>query len=407
MQIPLMPALRILHVAPYGGDAWAYGGIPRLARAMTVGLARRGHHVTLVTTDACDATSRLQQHAGRPRRARASQIVDGVHVEIFPNLSNRTAYHWQLFMPLGLAAFMRRHAGSFDVAHLHACRNLPGAIAAYYLERARVPYVIAPNGTAPLMERRRYAKRAFDLVAGRRVLRQAHRVIAVSQAETRQLQPLGVPDDRVRVIPNPIDLDEFAAPVRRGYLRRAHGLSDAPLVLYLGKLTPRKRVDDLVRAFARLRRTDARLVIAGNDMGSGARIRRLVAQLGLEQRTTFTGLLRGAARLEALADADVVAYPAEHEIFGLVPLEALLAGTPAIVADDSGCAEVISAVGGGLVVGLGDVGRLARAIDDVLTAPTLWRTQAGEAAARVRSGFGSDRVCGRLSELYEELVTSA
>src|SRR6185503_1445919 len=52
-------SVRILHVTPYSADAWAYGGIPRLVAALTRGLARRGHRVTICTTDACDASSRL------------------------------------------------------------------------------------------------------------------------------------------------------------------------------------------------------------------------------------------------------------------------------------------------------------------------------------------------------------
>ena len=60
---------------------------------------------------------------GTGRRSAA----DGVEWRVFPNLSNRLAYHLQLFLPLGLGQYLRRHAGSFDVAHLHACRNMPGA----------------------------------------------------------------------------------------------------------------------------------------------------------------------------------------------------------------------------------------------------------------------------------------
>src|SRR3990172_7358711 len=60
--------VRILHVTPYSADAWAYGGIPRLLDSLTRGLARRGHDVTVCTTDACDALERLPADApGRGR----------------------------------------------------------------------------------------------------------------------------------------------------------------------------------------------------------------------------------------------------------------------------------------------------------------------------------------------------
>ena len=89
-----------------------------------------------------------------------------VELRVFPNVSNRLAYDCQCFLPLGLSGYLKRHAAAFDVAHLHACRNLPGVIAARHLQDAGVPYVLAPNGTAPNLERRRAAKRVFDAVFG-------------------------------------------------------------------------------------------------------------------------------------------------------------------------------------------------------------------------------------------------
>jgi glycosyltransferase involved in cell wall biosynthesis len=177
--------------------------------------------------------------------------------------------------------------------------------------------------------------------------------------------------------------------------------------MFLGQLTPRKRLDVLVRAFAKLERTDGRLVVAGNDMGAEKDIRALVRSVGAEDRTLFTGLLRGRQRLEALADADVVVYPSEHEVFGLVPFEALLAGTPVIVAGDSGCGDEVRATGGGQVVPLGDVDAATRAIRLALDAPERWRAEAARAAERVKAAYGSDIVSARIEELYREMVASS
>src|SRR5437764_6547548 len=213
---PEMRTLRILHVTPYFTDAWAYGGIPRVVSALARGLARRGHNVTVCTTDARDDAGRLP--AGETRTAA------GVAVHVFPNFSNRLAYRLQLFLPLGLGPFLARHAAAFDVAHVHACRNMPGAIAARHLRRAGIPYALEPNGTAPIIERRFVAKRAFDAVWGGRVLAGAACLVAVSNAERRQLQELGVDPAKIRLIPNPIDLDEFRRPVERGNFRRRFNL---------------------------------------------------------------------------------------------------------------------------------------------------------------------------------------
>ncbi len=128
---------------------------------------------------------------------------------------------------------------------------------------------------------------------------------------------------------------------------RQHDLGDVPLVVFLGKMTPRKRLDVVMAAMPRVQMRAARLVVAGNDMGSGPAARQLASTLGIAERTQFLGLLTGRARLDLLTDADVVVYPSADEVFGLVPLEALLCGTPVVVADDSGCGEIVGALDGG------------------------------------------------------------
>ena len=121
----------------------------------------------------------------------------------------------------------------------------------------------------------------------------------------------------------------------------------------------------------------------------------------------MVGLLQGRQRLEALADADVLVYPAEQEIFGLVPLEALLTGTPVVVADDSGCGEVVSTVGGGTVIPARNIDALMTAIAGPLDDPERHRAAATAAAVRVRERYSREAVCRALEEVYLELCPSS
>jgi glycosyltransferase involved in cell wall biosynthesis len=390
-----MRTLRILHVVPYYEQAWAYGGIPRLATTMTRALARRGHAVTVCTTDARDSVTRASATGPNPH---------GVDVRIFRNVSNAVAYHFQFFTPVGLRRFLRQSVGSFDIAHLHACHNLPAAIAASELTRAGVPYVVSPNGTAPAIERRITAKQLFTNTIGRSLLPGAARITAVSRAEVTQLRALGLDADSIVHIPNPIDETEFALPLDPSGYRRRVGVDGAPLVVFLGKLTPRKGVGDLVRAFGLLRDPRVSLVIAGNDMGTGRNVLSLIHRLGLDRRVRMTGLLTNRERLNALAAADVVVYPSRDEIFGLVPVEALLAGTPVVVCNDSGCGEVITEIGGGCLAAPGDITALADAIQQILADLPSWRARAKGAALSARRLFGAQVVCQQLESLYSEIV---
>jgi glycosyltransferase involved in cell wall biosynthesis len=425
-----MSALRVLHVTPYFENAWAYGGIPRVVSAQAHALAAAGLHVTVVTTDARDAASRTTKadgELGSRFAPRAERTADGIDVRVFPNISNVLAYRWQFYTPAGLARHLRGHALDFDVAHLHACHNLLTALAAKELRRAGVPYVVQPNGTTRRIERRRTAKRIFDALFERDMLQRASRLIAVTQWERRQLEqvvpaqagvgwsfspaqadlkvrPTDPRESNVRVVPNPLAPMPPCPLPERGGFRQRYSLTDAPLVMYLGMLSPRKHPELLALAVAGLNRKDVQLVFAGNDMGAARRTRETVRRLGLEPRARFTGLITGSARYAALAAADIVVYPSRDEVFGLVPLEALQAGTPVIVSNDAGCGEIFGTVGGGLLVPPGDPRALAAAIDAVLCDLPRWRVEAAQAGTEASRRFHPDAVAAQLEEVYCEAI---
>lgn len=420
-----MGALRILHVAPYFEHAWAYGGIPRVVSAQAHALAAAGHHVTVATTDARDGRTRTSAAGdATPRRfaPRRERTADGIDVLVFPNLSNAAAYRWQFYTPRGFAGWLGAHARDFDVAHLHACHNLLTARGAAMLQRAGVPYVVQPNGTARRIERRRAAKWVFDALFGAELLAHAARIIAVSGSERRQIQELAYPgspfdsqsDDSLAqgrknpgLVPNPLAPLPSCCMPERGWLRERLGLTDGPLLMYLGTLSPRKQPGMLARAASALGRADVQLVFAGNDMGEERAVRRLVRRLGLEPRTRFTGLLTGPSRYAALAAADVVVYPSYGEVFGLVPLEALQAGTPVIVSNDNGCGEIIGEIGGGLLVAPGNPALLAAAVGKILDSLPRWRAAAAQAGAEASRRFHPDVVAAQLEEVYREVVARA
>ncbi len=403
-----MTALHVLHVTPYSEWAWAHGGIPRVVAAQTRGLALAGVTTTVLTTDASDREQRLARPSAEPRQGPFRMTsAAGSEVVVCPNLSNWLAARLRLDLPRGAAAYMVDGGTACSVGHLHACRNLIGVVAARHLVRAGVPFVLQPNGTAPRSERWRLVKTAFDAVFGRSVLHAAAGLITVTEVERRRLAALGLAAP-ITVIPNPVDLDEYAiAPDPEVFRNRWH-LGDRPLVLFLGQLSPRKRIDLALHAIAAIdpaRRPD--LVVAGGDMGRRRSLETLARDLGIAPRVVFTGVLPGRRRLEALAAADAVVYPSRDEVFGLVPLEALLCGSPVVVSGDCGCGEVVAAVGGGLVIEHGRIAALTDAITTLLTSPEAWRQRAADAAVRVRERFSAAAVATQLIDLYQSLADTA
>jgi glycosyltransferase involved in cell wall biosynthesis len=253
------------------------------------------------------------------------------------------------------------------------------------------------------IERRLRAKSIFDKIFGQQILRDAHHFVAVSENEIGQYEQMGIGRDRVSLIYNGIDTTSFKSLPSRGIFREKYGLIGKKIVLFLGKITPRKGVDFLVRAFSGLDRGDSVLVIAGNDMGFKNAVEKVVDEKKVAHRVIFTGLLVGEDKLAAYQDADVLVYPAIHEIFGLVPFEAIMCGTPVIVTDDCGCGGIIGKNDIGYVVKYNDV----RGLKDMLQSVLEDGITAAEKVARgmnfIEKRLSWENIAAKYEEMYLNL----
>ncbi len=382
--------MRILHVIPF--FAPQMGGSAQAAYGAARALATRGHDVTVVAGDYGSRNSRFE--------AAPFQLV------MLPNVTAQSGF----YVTPALWPWLREHIAGFDVIHMHTVRTFQNAVAQHFAARAGVPYVLSAHGTLPVIVQRQLFKRGYDLLFGRRLLAGASRLIAVSQVEADQYRRAGIRGDRVRVVYNGLDTTEFANLPPRNTFRRRHELAPATkVILFLGRLHPVKGINYLIEAFARLLPTtgDAVLLVVGPDAGALANLRLLAARLGIRERVRFLGPLYGSDRLSAMVDADVLASPGVYEIFGLAPFEALMCGTPVVVGDAGGTAQLFGDTGAGYMVSAGDVGGLAAALRRALT-------NRQEAMHKVRAGqsFVCERLDWRvvvrdLEQVYAEAVAKS
>jgi len=311
--------LRVLHVTPYFAPAFAYGGPPRSVLGLCRGLVRAGVGVEVLTTTA-NPGHELPPSPG------AGVQYDGIRVHYVPR-----AFPRRWFRAVKFRTRLRARLRDVDLVHIHGLWNVPGWIAADEARRTRTPYVISPRGMLDDEARRRHAWRKLLAYAciERRSVRSAALLHATSAQERATLVKLGVP---VVMISNGVDIVE-AAPGARGRCRSRLGIpADAPLVTFLGRIHPMKRLDLLAQAFRRVhdRYPDAHLVIAGPDEdGHGAEIQPLFAELGAAVH--WTGELTDDGKAALLADADVLVMCSDSESFGMSVAEALAAAVPVVV----------------------------------------------------------------------------
>ncbi len=365
------------------------GGPTFKVRALAEHLARRGHSVVVLTTSLGP-----QQPPGRIRRG----PVEAIYLK--PWLRYRTTT-WNA----GLVAFCRRELRHFDLVHIFGLYDLLGPLVAHFCRRWQIPYLIEPLGMTRPIDRSFRLKRFWHGLVGRDYLRRAYALVATSEPEYEELLAEGFPARQLFLRYNGIDLSQFADLPPRGAFRRKHGIPlEEPMLLFLGRLIPRKGADLAIEAFARALPAGGRLVVAGPE-GEPEYLRRLrkqSEQLGCAARVLFPGPLLEREKLEALVDADAFLLPSRYENFANTVVEAVACGTPVIVTEQCGVSRLVQDRVG-LVIPR-EVSALTDAIHRLLTDAAL-RERFRSACPDLATALSWDTLAQVTEQQYQKVLT--
>lgn len=215
--------------------------------------------------------------------------------------------------------------GRWDVVHNHGLWLMPNLYAAWAAERIGARLVTAPRGmlSAVALGFSPRRKRAFDLLFQRRALERVDMFHATSESEYAEIRAQGLRQP-VAIVPNGVAL---AGPEQIGC-----GSAAPSTVLSLGRIHPKKGLDQLIRAWARIEAElpGWRLVIRGPDEGGHARdLAVLIRELGLA-RAEIAPAVFGEEKTRVLASAEIFVLPTRSENFAMTVAESLAAGTPVI-----------------------------------------------------------------------------
>lgn len=297
-----------------------------------------------------------------------------------------------------LAALARRTRLDLLVSFLLG----PNIVAIAAGRRAGVP-VVAGERSAPslVLDRSNRALSAHWLWARlvRRFYPRAAAIVANTRGAGDELtQQFGVAPDRVRVVPNAIDLHRIRT---LGAEPRPSDLpADGPVLVHVGRFSFAKDHATLLRAFAIVRRTHpARLVLVGSGEDE-PQVRALCASLGLEDAVVFTGFRSNPYAY--LAGATLSVLTSRFEGLPNAILESMALGVPVVsTACRYGPIELLEGSGAGVLVPVGDAPAFARAVTALLDDPARRERLAAAGLARAET-FARARVAG----LYEELFAS-
>ncbi|WP_246169587.1 glycosyltransferase [Actinotalea subterranea] len=196
-------------------------------------------------------------------------------------------------------------------------------------------------------------------------------------------------------VSNGIDTDQYQLRTRTPGLE--------PTLLFVGRLDPEKRVDELLRAVAMLPPgVPARLEVVG-DGAKRAEWTALAGTLGIADRVVFRGRITDDELLQAYSDADVFCMPGVAELQSLVTLEAMAAGLPVVAADAMALPHLVRPGVNGELYEPGDVGELADCLTVLLMDPGL-RERCGAASRELVAVHAIDATLGMFETVYDKVL---
>jgi len=352
--------MRVLHVI--SGIDPENGGPTSALLGLTKAQARLGLDVTVLAT---------WRYA--PGRDNADTFRNaGVKVTMVGPARGKLSRHPDL------SRVVDQHVSGADVVHIHALFEEIQHLAARACQRRCVPYLMRPCGALDpwAWSRGRFFKSIYLALRLRRNLNRAAFIHYTTDTERDASAHLGLIAPTI-VEPNGVDLDEFTHLPGRGGLRKKFPiLKNRPIVLFLGRLDPKKGIELLIEAFAGVLRVTAAptssdrqrpvLVLAGPDVyGYQRKLESDIAGLQLTQDVVFTGMLPGQERIEALVDTDVFAMTSHVENFGVAVVEAMATGVACVVSERVNVAPAIRSASAGVVVSH-DIPSITAALQDLL-----------------------------------------
>lgn len=301
------------------------GGTAAFVGESAAEIERLGAEVTVLCTDIALVPNGWVQFQRRITAAERHPSFQRTNVRVYP-----TRFPRRLAFSPTLSRAARELAHASDVVHLHNLWQLPQYAGYRAAQAAHVPYVVSPHGALdPYLRRRGRVRKWISMSLYQHELLARAALIHVTTEAEADLMADVVPDVPRIVVPCGAYIDEFHDLPPREQFRRTHlDGYDGPLVMFLGRLSFKKGLDVLIRAFALVRRGyECRLAIVGpDDEALQGNLARLAGELGVAEDVQFVGAVYGEARRAALASADVWALASHTENFGIAVIEAMAAG---------------------------------------------------------------------------------
>lgn len=381
--------------------SWEYpprivGGIARVVHDLSHKLVKDGHEVTVVTYKEGEALEFENDKGVKVYRVQ--------NYMIHPN--NFTDWIMQLnFSITAKAIQLISEQGGFDVIHAHDW------LVAYSAKTLKDAFQIPIVSTIHATESGRNSGIHDDI---QRYINdtewlltyESTEVIVNSNYMKCELQRLfGLPFEKINVIPNGINLNNFNG-INKDYdFRRKYAMDNEKIILYIGRLVHEKGIQHLISAMPKIidGYNDTKLIIGGKG-GMYDELQQQVQALGIQNKVYFTGYLSSKDVQKMYKCADVAVFPSTYEPFGIVALEAMLAGVPTVVSDIGGLNEIVEHGVNGMKSYAGNSNSIADSVLSLLYNHQLCNNITKSAKNKVKQEFNWNKITQDTYFTYEKAI---
>jgi len=409
---------RIALISEHASPLAALGGVDSGGQNVYVGqvaknLAAMGYAVDVFTRRDSDHLPEV------------AEWVDGVRIihvpagpaaavpkeELLPYMSEFTAF---------MLRFCKGPRRGYDL--IHANFWMSGLVAADIKKLTGTPFVITFHALGRV--RRLYQREADRFPEARieieeRIVAEADHIVAECPQDEEDLIHLYNADPaRITIVPCGFDQTEMS-PLSKALARLVLGLPpDERIILQIGRMVPRKGVDNAIRGFARLVKEHgiaARLLIVGGESNEPdpaitpeiGRLQAIAREEGVADEVTFVGRRSREVLRYYYSAADIFVTTPWYEPFGITPIEAMACGTPVVGANVGGIKFTVRDGETGYLVPPDDPAALGERLAHLYNQPKLLSVFRRQAIGRANSLFSWHRVAGAIASLYEEVLVAA